>query len=56
MFIWDTKNDNWSFILPNTKWVNKIKQVIDIIKNKVSFSGKNVNIYKFKTKRYTFLK
>jgi len=56
VFVWDTKDDSWSFILPDTNWINNIKQVIDIIKQKVEFSSKNVNIYKFKTKRFVFTK
>lgn len=54
IFIWDTKDDKWSFILPNTKWVDNIKKTLDIIKSKIKFSSKQVNIYKFSTKRYTF--
>jgi len=56
VFVWDTKDDSWSFILPDTNWIKNIKQVIDIIKQKVEFSSKNVNIYKFKTKRFVFTK
>jgi len=56
IFVWDVKNDSWSFILPDTNWIKNIKQVIDIIKQKVPFSSKNVNIYKFKTKRLAFTK
>jgi len=53
IFIWDTKNDKGSFILPDTKWIDTIKKTLDIIKSKVEFSSKQVNIYKFKTKRFT---
>jgi len=56
IFVWDVKNDSWSFILPDTNWIKNIKQVIDIIKQKVEFSSKNVNIYKFETKRFVFTK
>jgi len=55
IFIWDIKNDNGSFILPNTKWIDNIKKALDTIKNKVKFSSKKVNIYKFSTKRYTLV-
>ena len=51
IFIGDEKTDAGSFILPNTKEIKNIKQVIDIIKKKVNFSSKNVNTFKFKTKR-----
>jgi len=51
IFIGDEKTDAGSFVLPNTKEIKNIKQVIDIIKNKVNFSSKNVNTFKFKTKR-----
>jgi len=54
IFVWDIKNDNGSFILPNTKWIDSIKKTLDTIKTKVKFSSKQVNIYKFSTKRYTF--
>ena len=53
IFVWDIKNDNGSFILPNTKWIDSIKKTLDTIKTKVKFSSKQVNIYKFSTKRYT---
>lgn len=53
IFVWDIKNDNWAFILPNTEWINSIKQVIQAIKQKVNFSSKNVNIFSFTTKRFT---
>jgi len=56
IFIWDEKSDAGSFILPNTNWIKNIKQVIDIIKQKVEFSSKNVNIYKFTTKRFVITK
>lgn len=56
IFVWDTKEDKWSFILPNTKWIDSIKKALDTIKKKVQFSSKQVNIYKFSTKRFTFTK
>ncbi len=56
IFVWDTKDDKWSFILPNTKWIDSIKKALDTIKKKVEFSSKQVNIYKFSTKRFTFTK
>jgi len=55
IFIWDVKNDNGSFILPNTKWIDNIKKALDTIKTKIKFSSKKVNIYKFNTKRYTLV-
>lgn len=54
IFIWDTKNNNGWFVLPDTKWVDSIKKALDAIKSKIKFSSKQVNIYTFNTKRYTF--
>jgi len=56
LFVWDINNSNGSFILPNTKWINSIKQSIQLIKEKIKFSSKQVNIYKFQTKRFTIHK
>ena len=53
LFLWDIKNDNWSFILPNTKWVNNFTTWLKAIKEKVQFSSNNVNVFTFKTKRFT---
>jgi len=53
VFVWDVNNDNWAFILPNTKWINSAKQIVQAIKQKVNFSSKNVNIFSFTTKRFT---
>lgn len=52
IFVWDVKDNKGSFILPNTKWIDSIKKALDTIKEKVKFSSKQVNIYKFNTKRY----
>ena len=54
IFIWDIKNDNWSFILPDTKWVDSLKKAISLIKKKVEFSSTKINLYKFTSKRYAY--
>ena len=56
VFIWDVNNDNGSFILPNMQWIKNLKQAMEKIKEKVKFSSKKINMYKFKTKRFTFYK
>lgn len=54
VFIWDSNNDSWSFVLPNTKWIESIKKAIDTIKKKVKFSWKQISIYKFSSQRFRF--
>ena len=52
LFIWDTANDNGTFILPNTKWLENFATAYKAIKQKVKFSSWNVNVYTFTTKRF----
>jgi len=52
LFIWDTANDNGTFILPNTKWLENFATAYKAIKQKVKFSSWNVNVYSFTTKRF----
>lgn len=54
MFIWDVANDTWSFVLPDTKWIESVKGALENIKKKVEFSSKQINIYKFSTQRFRF--
>jgi len=56
IFIWDVTNPDGSFILPNMTWVKSLKDAMWKIKEKVQFSSKKINMYKFKTKRFTFYK
>ena len=51
VFIWDTKNDEWVFILPNTKWIENFATAYKAIKEKITFSSPNVNVYIFTTNR-----
>ena len=51
VFIWDTKNDEWVFILPNTKWIENFATAYKAIKEKITFSSPNVNVYIFTTSR-----
>ena len=51
VFIWDTKNDEWVFILPNTKWIENFATAYTAIKEKITFSSPNVNVYIFTTNR-----
>jgi len=52
LFIWDTSNNNWTFVLPNTKWVKNFASAYKAIKQKTKFSSWNVNVYTFTTKRF----
>jgi len=55
IFIWDEKyNEKWMFILPDTKWIETISQVIKIAKKKVSFSLSVIYFFSFSTKRIVF--
>ena len=55
VFIWDEKyEDKWMFILPDTKWIESISQVIKIAKKKVSFSSSVIYFFSFSTKRIVF--
>ena len=56
IFVWDVNNSNGSFVLPNMSWIKNLKDAISKIKEKVQFSSKKINMYKFKTKRFTFYK
>ncbi len=56
IFIWDVNNPDGSFVLPNMEWVKSLKDAMWKIKGKVQFSSKKINMYKFKTKRFTFYK
>ncbi len=56
IFIWDVNSYDGSFILPNMNWIKSLKDAIVLIKWKVQFSSKKINMYRFKTRRFTFYK
>lgn len=53
IFLWDTQNDNWSFILPNTHGVSSIKKALQTLRKQTEFSSKQINMFKFTTQRFT---
>ncbi len=51
IFIWDTKNNNWTFLLPKTKWIKDFQSAYKLIRQKIKFTSTSVNVYTFSTKR-----